>query len=160
MFFRFGGLGTMSASNNTRLINGLMLTQTGLRIVASESHVFPVFFGGGYRLVSPRLGDSEGDWGMDVGGGYEYHFRIWRRISPFVGFQLGVGISDPTGEENLVLGVGFGPTMGIEYYIADRVSLIAQYLLNFQVELVPSDEFAAFSVNTLAGGALNLVFYF
>ena len=49
--------------------------------------------------------------------------------------------------------------MGIEYYVADRVSLIAQYFLTFQANIAP-DRFTGISFTTLSGGAMNLVFYF
>ncbi|MCC7384295.1 MAG: hypothetical protein IT384_20790 [Deltaproteobacteria bacterium] len=160
MFFRFGGLSTLTASNNTRDLNGMLVTQVGMRAVLDDAWVVPFSFGSGVRSVNPEgLSDAAVDVGLDLGVGFEYHFRIWRRISPFVGLGLGFGLGDPEGRNNFVLGFGLGPSMGIEYYIADRVSLIAQYLLTFQVEVSP-ENYTGLSLNTLAGGAATLVFYF
>lgn len=160
MFFRFGGLSTLTASNNTRDLNGMLVTQVGMRAVINDAWVVPFSFGTGVRSVNPEgLSDAAVDVGLDLGVGFEYHFRIWRRISPFVGLGVGFGFGDPEGNNNLVLGFGLGPSMGIEYYIADRVSLIAQYLLTFQVEVSP-ENYTGLSLNTLAGGAATLVFYF
>jgi hypothetical protein len=160
MFFRFGGLSTLTASNPTRDINGVMATQVGLRAVLTDELILPFFFGTGFRTVDPDGSRSaQTDVGADVGAGLEYHFRVWRRISPFIAFSLGLGMTDPTGPGNFLFGLGAGPGMGVEYYVADRVSLIAQYLLTFQLEIAP-DEYTGISFSTLSGGALTLVFYF
>ena len=66
---------------------------------------------------------------------------------------------EPSGNTNTTIGIGLGPTMGIECYVADRVSLIAQYFLTFQANIAP-DRFTGISFTTLSGGAMNLVFYF
>ena len=161
MFFRFGGLASMTAGNNTRDVNNLLVTQVGMRAVVSDTVIVPFYFGTGLRVLTAANGSDQSatDVGMDAGVGFEYHFRVWRRISPFVGASIGVGFAEPTGDDNTVVGIGLGPSLGVEYYIADRVSLIAQYLLTFQLEIQP-DRFTGVSLNTLSGGALNLVFYF
>lgn len=159
MFFRFGGLSTMAAIGESRDINGLLVTQVGLRRVFSDGWIVPFYAGTGVRLLAPDGGgDPVVDGGLDVGAGFEYHFREWRRISPFVGLSGGLGFSAGD-DEDVVVGLGVGPTLGVEYYVADRVSLIAQYMLTLQLEIVP-DEYTGFSFNTLSGGALTLVFYF
>ena len=121
--------------------------------------MIPIFFGFGARISSPEGGDSSGDIGFLLGGGLEYHFRIWRRISPYVGFGFGLGYSNPAGDDNGRFGVGMGPILGVEYYVFDHVSLQASYMMNLQIERSFGDE-----TNTLlatqAGGALNLTFYF
>ena len=159
MFFRFGGLATMLAGNNTRTIDALMVTQVGMKYVPSEDTRIPFFLGFGIRHNAPDGGSGATDWGFDLGAGYEWHFRIWRRISPFFGLNGGLGLADPDGNNNLVFGLGLGPTMGVEYFIADRMSLTAQYLMTFQLEIQPEDH-VAFQFSTLAGGALNLSWYF
>lgn len=159
MFFRFGGLSSLSAVGNSRDVNGLLVTQVGMRRVYADGWIMPFYLGTGIRLLSPDGGgDNVIDGGFDGGIGFEYHFREWRRISPFVGLSAGLGFS-AADDESVVLGLGAGPTLGVEYYVADRVSLIAQYMLTLQLEVVP-DEYTGFSFNTLSGGALTLVFYF
>lgn len=163
MFFRFGGLGTLAATNNTRNVNALVITQVGLRMVLSEQLIIPMFLGLGLRSVDQPNMDANTDFGFDAGAGIEYHFRIWRRISPFVGASLGFGGSDPSGDNNGTWTIGLGPTAGVEYYVADRVSLTAQYLLTFQIDRsgTGADSHATgVSFQTLAGGAMNLSFYF
>ncbi len=165
MFFRFGGLATLLASNNTRNVNSLLVTQVGIKAVLSEKLMIPFFFGTGVRHISEDDGnDSQTDFGLDIGVGVEYHFRIWHRISPFIGGSLGFGISDPTGDSNMVIGIGIGPNLGVEYYVADRVSLAAQYLLVFQFENGQppgsTGKLTTVQLSTLSGGAMNLNFYF
>jgi opacity protein-like surface antigen len=172
-FFRFGGLASLDNGNNGRTVNGLVLTQVGLKLAISDKLMIPIYFGTGLQHSS--LGDcpdgsdcTSTDAGIEAGAGFEYHFRIWRRISPFVGASLGLGYVNPSGNDNWNLGVGFGPSVGVEYYIADRVSLTAQYLMVFQLAyqkgaatLIGSDSaVTTFAFQTLAGGALNLTYYF
>ncbi|MCB9647095.1 MAG: outer membrane beta-barrel protein [Deltaproteobacteria bacterium] len=170
MTFRFGGLGTLFATGNTRATDtqggstNVLLTQVGLKKVIDETWMVPIYFGAGMRrrAVDSVGGvniDSATDWGFDVGAAIEYHFRIWRRISPYVGFGFGLGYSNPAGDDNGRFGVGMGPILGVEYYVFDHVSLQASYMMNLQIERSFGDE-----TNTLlatqAGGALNLTFYF
>lgn len=160
MFFRFGGLSTLLAEGNSRNVGGLLLSQVGFKKVLSEESQIPFYMGAGFRLIDPDgPGDNATDVGLDIGGGWEYHFRIWRRISPFVGVTFGIGFTNPTGDDNTTIGLGFGPIAGVEYFVADRVSLTAQYILSVQFEVVP-DSFTAVQFSTLAGGAMNLTFYF
>jgi hypothetical protein len=179
MYFRFGGLATLMAEGNTRNVGPLAFSQIGIKFVLSENWMVPLYFSTGIRLDSvenppdpsdPDSGETA-NWGLEVGSGFEYHFRIWRRISPFFGVNVGIGFEDPTGETNLKIGVGLGPILGVEYYIADRVSLTAMYLVVLQVAhqaqpgpagpLGPtSNDLTTFSFSTMAGGALNLTYYF
>jgi hypothetical protein len=162
MYFRFGGLASLAHSNNTRTIGPLVFTQVGMKFVFSETWMLPVYFGTGLRVDSPDEGDSATNWGIDLGAGFEYHFRIWRRISPFLGVSLGINMEDPTMEDNLRFGFGVGPSLGVEYYIADRLSVTAMYMfviqLNYQDD--PANSVTTFSMQTLAGGALNITYYF
>ncbi len=179
MYFRFGGLATLTASGNTRNVGPVAFTQVGLKFVLSESWMVPLYFSTGIRLDSTENptnpsepdSDEETNWGLEVGSGFEYHFRIWRRISPFFGLNVGVGFEDPTGEDNLRFGVGLGPILGVEYYIADRVSLTAMYMVVIQIAhqeqaggMGPAgpltNNVTTFSFSTMAGGALNLTYYF
>ena len=165
--FRFGGLASLAADGNARQISQggtLLLTQIGLKKVYSEEWMMILSFGTAFqRLKADGIAgfesDASNDVGLDFGIGFEYHFRIWRRISPFVGGQLGLGYTNPTGDDNSVLGIGFGPSLGVEYYVLDRVSLTAQYLLSFQIVRL-FGEGTGTGFQTLSGGAMNLTFYF
>lgn len=165
MFFRFGGLASLLASGNTRNVNSLLLTQVGMKKVLSDDLMIPFYFGTGVRHISEDAGnDSATDFGIDLGAGIEWHFRTWRRISPFIGASLGLAILDPDGDDNHTIGVGIGPNVGVEYYVADRLSLTAMYLLTFQFEngapLGSNDKLTTIQLSTLSGGAMNLTFYF
>jgi hypothetical protein len=169
LFFRFGGLATLQASGNARAVApGFLLTQVGAKFVKNEHWIFPVYFGTALRLqsASPAAGASStsGDVGLEAGGGLEYHFRIWRRISPFLGFTGGLAYLNPSGSDDWTIGFGFGPGLGVEYYIADRVSLTAQYMAVLQIASqklgAAGGSLTQVVFQTLAGGALNLTCYF
>jgi hypothetical protein len=161
LFFRFGGLGTMTATGEReRNVNNLLISQVGLKIAFSERWLLPIFLGTGLRLTKPSgSGESRTDWGTDAGAGFEYHFRIWRRISPFVGANLELGFNDPSGSNNFVFSAAMGPQLGVEYYFGDRVSLTAQYEFLFRINYEDSIA-SAFSFATQAGGILTLTYYF
>jgi hypothetical protein len=175
LFFRFGGLANLFATGNSRTVaagttgtEAVILTQVGMKFVLSERWMFPVYIGAAIRALDPDQGSGRTDVGLDFGGGFEHHFRVWRRISPFVGFNLGVGITEPNGEHNNTYGAVFGPSLGVEYYIGDRVSLAALYQLVFNVAYQeiqtsgsgPSTSVTGFLFQTLAGGSLYLTYYF
>lgn len=169
MFFRFGGLATLEHAGNTRNVDGLLLSQVGFRYVASEKLIIPLYFSLGVLLVKPPDGSGPDyrSWGLELGSGIEYHFRIWRRISPFIAFNLGFGVSEPNGGSNTAFGIGFGPAMGVEYYIADRVSITVQYMMTLQIAIQQTpgamdstDKVQTVQFNTMAGGAINIAYYF
>ena len=170
MQFSFGGLGTMAATNQAIGVGTFAFTQAGMRMMLNDQVVIPLFFGFGARIISPEGQDSNSDIGFLLGGGLEYHFRIWRRISPFVGGNLTLAYTNPTGDNNWTFAVQLAPTLGIEYFWGDRVSFIAQYFLSFN--FVIQDQAFTFlsgthtqnsnvAGGTLAGGGqLSMVFYF
>lgn len=170
MYFRFGGLANLTHSNNSRNVGPLLFSQVGMKFVFSEKLMLPIWFGTGIRVDNPDDGipatneDSATNWGIDLGVGIEYHFRIWRRISPFIGGQFGFNVQDPTQDDNIQLGVGLGPVMGVEYYVADRVSVTAMYMFTIQIGYQDAPDGAisttTFGLSTLAGGALNITYYF
>jgi len=172
MYFRFGGLASLTHSNNSRTVSGtqggsLVFSQVGVKFVFSERLMLPIWFGTGLRVDSPDTdppGSPEGpynNWGIDLGVGLEYHFRIWRRLSPFIGGSFGFNVQDPTNSDNVTVGVGLGPIMGMEYYIGDRVSLTAMYMFVIQIAFQDSaNSTTTFGMSTLAGGALNITYYF
>jgi hypothetical protein len=204
MFFRFGGLGTMSANGNIRFADSSntqlgvqFMHEIGWKFVFSESLHLPISFGLGVWIYDPSDINCQGapnndacaaqtTWAMNFGTGLEYHFRIWRRISPFIGGLINFGFrdpynttaTDPPPPTNLIFTLTFGPTLGVEYYIGDRVSLAAQYffLIGIQMQndvrtitsIKTTSEFnqppqppaAATSIAYSQGGALVLTFYF
>jgi hypothetical protein len=164
LFFRFGGLATLDLGGNSQTVNGnFILTEVGLKIVHTSQLVINLHFGTALRLQSPSPGGNAGDVGLAGGGGVEYHFRVWRRISPFIGFDATLGYVNPTGTDNWSIGFGVGPVLGIEYYLADRLSVTAEYMGLIQITY---DKTGANTSNTqvgfqtLAGGALILTWYF
>jgi hypothetical protein len=164
MYFLFGGLAGLTHSNVNRNIGALVFNRVGIKFAFSEKWMLPIWFGTGLRVdsVDAPTVDATTDWGIDLGVGFEYHFRIWRRISPFLGAGLGFDIQDQTGSDNFRFGMGFGPTLGVEYYIGDRVSLSALYM--FIIQLLYQDHAIAstttFGLSTLAGGAVTITYYF
>ena len=157
MLFRFGGLATMSAFNHERNVNNvLLITQAGVKFVLTDHWMLPVYFGTGLRVSDTSgTGVSHTDWGIDAGAGFEYHFRIWRRISPFVGTSLSLGLSDKDYSNNSVFSFGLGPSLGVEYYIGDRVSLAAQYQLMIMLDHNDGTDTTAVGLATQTGGAVG-----
>jgi hypothetical protein len=177
LFFRFGGLATMTATGDNQGANdGVMNAQLGLKFVMSEKIMVPLFFGMG--IVHKKVTDQDGTTGfsMDFGAGVEYHFRIWRRLSPFFGAILKLGFYDKTSDsdaEDLSIRFHVGPTIGMEYYIADRVSLAVAYMLmiTLYADTVNADSTTInFDMSTKSGldvaaaaesgGYMTLCFYF
>lgn len=172
LFFRFGGLATMAATGDSIKGNqDAINTQLGIKFVMSESIMLPLFFGMSITMDKTGDADATNNFSMDLGAGLEYHFRIWRRLSPFFGALLKLGFHDLTGDDNLAVRFHVGPTIGIEYYIADRVSLSAAYML--MISLVASAvgtdntvidfDFttkSGYDVAASSGGDLTLTFYF
>lgn len=155
--FTFGGLASMTAGSS-EAVNTLIFSQVGLRIVLNENFIFPLYVGFGMQLRDQENTDAQTDFGLRLGGGVEYHFRIWRRISPFIGGGLRIGLDEPAGDNNWGFGFALTPTMGIEYYVGDRLSLIAQYYFNLIFAI--TDPAFNLHVGTASGGALSAVFYF
>ncbi|MBW2732556.1 MAG: hypothetical protein JRH20_09190 [Deltaproteobacteria bacterium] len=155
--FTFGGLAT-TTTGTSEAVNALIFSQVGLRMVLNENLIFPIYLGFGTQIRDRENVDAETDFGLRLGGGLEYHFRIWRRISPFVGGGLLVAVDEPAGDSNWTFGFAITPTMGVEYYIADRVSLIAQYYFNLIFTI--QDPVFDFQMGTASGGALTLALYF
>jgi hypothetical protein len=172
-FFKLGGLATLDHNNTSRTVNALGFTQVGLKLVPSDNLLVRLYFGTGLQhsqTSCPEFGtctaESSTDMGLEVGTTLEYHFRVWRRISPFVGAGLGLGYVNPSGGNNWNVGVGLGPLLGVEYYLGDRFSLTAEYMLTFELGYQKSEtgsgaaSVTTFAYRTLAGGALVVTYYF
>ena len=177
LFFRFGGLGEMTATGDQQGGNsGVLNTQIGLKFVMSENFMLPLFFGMGVVMTKANPdADSETGFSMDFGVGMEYHFRIWRRLSPFFGAIMKLGFYDPKSDsdvDDLTIRFHVGPTIGVEYYIADRVSLSVAYMLmiTLYASTVNGDNSTSIDFNMStkdgldvaaeSGGSMTLTFYF
>ncbi len=159
--WRFGGLATMAATGNAQTAGQVTISQIAVKYVPSESLRVYFAVGTGIQVRAPDGGDANADWGMNLGGGFEYHFRIWRRISPFLGAGLFIGMNDPAGGDNWNFGLQLGPQIGVEYFIGDRVSVQALYNLALMFNFAgnPAQQFA-FTFATGSGGLLGLTTYF
>ena len=116
-------------------------------------------------------GDNRTDFGMGFGIGFQHYFRTWRRIAPYIGAKLHLSYVDPSGDKNYLVQVGIGPAIGIEYFIADRVSLSMEYNFFFAVQFEGDNARAGTTgavggtgvglFSTLwMGGQMALTFYF
>ena len=157
MFFKFGGFATMSAVGEAKTTNALITNEVGVKLVFSEKFMLPIFFGMGVAVTKLEGADeSDTDWNMSLGVGVEYHFKIWRRISPFLGGIFKFGFSDPAGDaesgKGLEFRVDLGPALGIEYYIADRISLTASYMFLIGIAWADS-KYTKFGIGTKSAGA-------
>ncbi|NOZ85493.1 MAG: porin family protein [Deltaproteobacteria bacterium] len=171
IYFSFGGIATLAVGATGRKIDknrvGNAVAFAGLKLVPSDNIVIPVGIG-----LSFGHSDIDGDagtnnFGMALSGGLEYHFRVWHRISPYIGAKAQLDYLDPTGDDNWEFGINLGPSLGVEYYIADRLSLSAEY--NFLMDLRFSDAKAVggdlksdllFSTGVTNAGTVYISFYF
>jgi hypothetical protein len=164
MFFAFGGMATMTVTNPgyNPTNAAAVFHRVGVKIVLSEKFHIPFHFGTGLLLAKPDNVDAATTWGLDFGAGIQYYFRIWRRIAPYIGAGLIVGLSDPVGADNISFQLGLGPELGVEYYIGDRVSLSAAYQfgLLFGTTKAGNNNTFIFGFGTQSLGLLRLTFYF
>ena len=173
-FFKLGGLATLDHNNTSRNVNALGFTQVGLKFVSSEKLLVRAYFGTGLQHSKaescPEFGTctsaTSTDMGIEAGVDLEYHFRIWRRISPFVGAGLGTRLHQPLGRQQLERGRGLRaahrrgvlprrppePDGGVHAHHRGRL---------------PEGEHrrgrastTTFAYRTLAGGALVVTYYF
>ena len=162
MTFSFGGLGNLSANGLLdQKAGNLLFTELGFRAVLS-SVTIPFSVGLGISNTTTRTDPSVSatDFGLSVTGGVLKSFRVWRRIAPYFGGLFHFHYLDPSGDKNWIIGLSLGPVLGVEYYIADRVSLYAQGTFQFGVTI--TDPLAAVGLGTAisGGGQMGLVFYF
>ncbi len=160
MFFAFSGLATMGIGSTDASVGTLLIQGVGIKWALTDRWMLPVTFGAGLRIHDPSGPiDSQNDWGLVAGIGFEYHFRVWRRISPYVGAGVELGFNDPSGPSNFRFATSLGPTLGVEFFWGDRVSLAAHYDMRIRVTWA-EDAFTELSMATQAGGGLTLTFYF
>jgi hypothetical protein len=164
MSFGFGGLAPMNVNGIVGIpVNRAFVTEVGLRYMVADKWVLPFSVGMGLLNFSPDGGgDAQTDLGLSFTVGVQRYFRTWRRIAPFWGVKLHLHYADPTGPSNYVVQLAVGPSLGIEYFIADRVSLSMEYLLflGFQFAGGAGGTQVGFGTQLWMGGQMTLTFYF
>ena len=162
MTFTFGGLGTLTTNGILdQKAGNLLFTEVGFRAVLS-SVTIPFSVGLGLANVTNRIGTttSNTDIGLSFTGGVLKSFRVWRRIAPYFGGLFHFSYLDPSGDNNWIIGLSLGPVLGIEYYVADRVSLLAQATFQFGVTITDPQALIGAASAISGGGQLGIVFYF
>lgn len=161
MHFGFGGLAPMSIGGLNDVNAGrLMFTELGVRRAFRNGWALPFSVGVGWVQNNPDEGETENAAGVSASIGVRKSFRVWRRIAPYTGGDVRVTYADPEGADNRLVELSFGPNLGIEYFIADRVSLLLQgdltLALGFSEAAVETD----LGTHVSGGGQMGLVFYF
>lgn len=169
--FRFGGLAPFSFRGVNDFTvepavaaagpTGQLFTEFGMRKVLKR---FSIPFWVGLAMVndSTRTGVSTSNtsFGLSGGVGLQYTFRAWRRIAPYVGGFGQLQFIDPTGDANWLLGFALGPVLGVEYYIADRVSLFAQGQFALGVAIADASARVIMGPTMSMGGNTGVNVYF
>lgn len=169
--FRFGGLAPLSFRGvNDFAVEPVgavgagtsqLFTEFGMRKVLKR---FSIPFWVGLAMVndSTRNGVSTSNtsFGLSGGAGLQYTFRAWRRIAPYVGGFGQLQFIDPTGDANWLLGFALGPVLGVEYYIADRVSLFAQGQFALGVAIADASARVILGPTMSMGGNTGVNVYF
>ena len=173
LYFSFMGLASLgfNAVDVTRDQNGIMkgIVVAGMKLVPNDNIIIPV--GVGFRFFHQDV-DSDFDtdtnsFGVAISAAVEYHFKVWKRISPYFGARVQLDYLEPAGDDNWEFGLALGPAIGVEYYIADRVSLSAEY--NLMIDNRFSDGAAKggdvntdfnFATGVTNAGGVYLTFYF
>lgn len=176
MTFSFAGLGTLGYAGDTRTAGTIAAgggafvanVAVGMKYVKSETLHIPFFFGTTITGTKTPSVDTTGTWGLGVGAGIQKYFRLWRRIAPFIDAYVLFNVSDPSNvgltPMDMVFTIGLSPGLGVEYYIADRLSLTARYMfnigLNFAFRDTPGIPTSTYLFATGVGGAMTLTYYF
>ncbi|PCC71578.1 hypothetical protein SAMN02745121_01122 [Nannocystis exedens] len=162
MTFIFGGLGPLSIAGHgdQPLADGLMFTEIGVRRVFKK-FVLPFSFGAGITHRT-REGTTRPEVSAGVSGSIAVlkGFRVWRRIAPYTGAFLHVHYIDAPGPNNWLVNLSVGPILGIEYYLADRVSLYGQGVFAIGPDISRQSVQLVARAMMAAGGQLGLTFYF
>ncbi|MCY1061145.1 hypothetical protein [Nannocystis sp. SCPEA4] len=162
MTFIFGGLGPLSVAGlgDQPLADGLMFTEIGVRRVFKR-FVLPFSFGAGLTHRT-REGTTRPEISAGVSGSIAVlkGFRVWRRIAPYYGGFLHVHYIDAPGPNNWLVNLSVGPILGIEYFLADRVSLYGQGVFAIGPDFSRQSVQVVARAMMAAGGQLGLTFYF
>ncbi|MBK8234938.1 MAG: hypothetical protein IPK74_05240 [Deltaproteobacteria bacterium] len=160
MQFTFGGLAPLSiAGIRDHGINRLLMTELGFRRV-TKPLIVQFSLGAGVFNHSPREGESENDAGISASLALLRPFRVWRRISPYAGGMLHFHYVDPDGRANWMFNFSFGPVIGTEFYIGDRVSLLFQGQADLGITAFHGLMQVRAATSISAGGQTGLIFYF
>ncbi len=163
--FTFGGLGNMNVGGtNSAKVGNMMFSELGARAVL-KSVIIPFSLGVGITNNLPDAGDSRTDFGLSASVGILKQFRVWRRIAPYFGGMFHLHYLDPSTPPNAPntdyqVQIALGPVLGVEYFIADRVSLYMQGQLLLGLSFTDAVIETQFLTNLLAGGQLGLAVYF
>ncbi len=160
MQFTFGGLAPLSiAGINDLGVGRLLFSEIGFRRV-TERLIIPFSIGAGVFHHSIEGGSKQNDFGLAASVGVLKPFRVWRRISPYFGGMFHVHYVDPTGPDNWLVNVAIGPTIGTEFYIGHRVSLLFQADARVGINAFDGLTQVSAATSLAAGGQTGLVFYF
>jgi hypothetical protein len=160
MQFTFGGLAPLSiAGIDNHGVNRLLFTELGFRRVFDRI-IIPFSVGAGVFHHNPDNGSSQNDAGLAATFGVLVPFRVWRRISPYAGGQVHFHYLDPTGVNNWLVNFSLGPVIGIEFYIAHRVSLLLQGQAQVGINVFDGLTQVSAATSIAAGGQTGLIFYF
>jgi hypothetical protein len=161
MEFVFGGLGPLSiAGTDSHGVNRLLFSEIGFRRQFKRVAI-PFSVGAGVFHHNPEgSAGTQNDAGLSATVGIRVGFRPWRRIAPYWGGTFNLAYLDPTGDNNWLVRLGLGPLIGIEYYIAHRVSLLLQAQATVGINIFDGLTQVAASTAISAGGQLGLLFYF
>jgi hypothetical protein len=161
MEFVFGGLGPLSiAGTDSHGVNRLLFSEIGFRRQFKRVAI-PFSVGAGVFHHNPEgSAGTQNDAGLSATVGIRVGFRPWRRIAPYWGGFLNFQYLDPTGDNNWLVRLAVGPLIGIEYYIAHRVSLLLQGQVGVGINIFDGLTQVDATTAISAGGQLGLLFYF
>ena len=162
MTFIFGGLAPLSFGGlgDQQIGQSLMFTEIGVRRVFKKV-VIPFSFGAGISRDQP-VGQTNKTTSAGVSASIAVlkGFRVWRRIAPYYGAFLHFHYIHPPGVGNWLVNVSVGPILGVEYFLADRVSLYGQGIFGIGPDITRNTVSVRASSAIAAGGQLGLTFYF
>jgi hypothetical protein len=161
MTFIFGGFAPLSVAGlgDLPLPSGLLFTEIGVRRVFKRV-VIPFSFGAGVAQTRQDGQSPVYAAGVSASVAVLKGFRVWRRIAPYYGAFIHTHYIDARGPDNWLVNLTIGPILGIEYFIADRVSLYGQGIFGFGPEFTKGKVDFTARATMAAGGQLGLTFYF
>lgn len=160
MTFIFGGLAPLGGLGDQSFGDGLLFTEIGVRRVFKRV-VIPFSFGAGLARLQPAGQTTKTTAaGVSASVAVLRGFRVWRRIAPYFGAFLHAHYIHAPGAGNYLVNVSVGPILGIEYFLADRVSLYGQGVLPIGPDITRTGVNVVAKTVLAAGGQLGLTFYF